>query len=65
MTRQIMIALLACVALRAHAERTVAPVLVGEGKLTQVAHSRLKAGRPSIERASNGRLHVELGGLAA
>ena len=55
-TRQIMIALLACVALLAHAERTVAPVLVGEGKLTHVAHSRQKAGRPSIERASNGRL---------
>ena len=43
-------------ALLAHAERTVAPVLVGEGKLTHVAHSRQKAGRPSIERASNGRL---------
>ncbi len=44
------------VACAAHAERIAAPELVGEGRLTHVAHARKKAGRPSIACASNGRL---------
>lgn len=54
--RQIMLPSLACAALFAHAGRTDAPAVVGEGKLTHVAYSRQKVGVPSIECASNGRL---------
>ena len=51
-----LIALLTGTAFFAHAERSAAPELVGEGKLTHVPYARNKAGHPSIECASNGRL---------
>ena len=54
--KRITIAALIGAALCAHAERSAAPALVGEGKLTHAAYARNKAGRPSIECASNGRL---------